>query len=240
MTSKDKIVSQDSFKQYLRTEFNIVFHDEDLLLEALTQRNYLNEHPNEPGRDYQRLEFLGDSVMQVSVAEYLFKRYPAWHEGQLTEMRIAMVQTRSFAHFSRLVHLNEAVRLGKGEEMSGARERDSLLEDIWEAFTGALYLDQGADALQEFLERTLFAAIDTGFFDRFIDFKSRLQEKLQVNGAVVIDYQTEREQAMADKTQVFEASVSVDGHELARGTGKSIKDAEKAAARAALKLLEEK
>lgn len=240
MTSKDKIVSQDSFKQYLRTEFNIVFHDEDLLLEALTQRNYLNEHPNEPGRDYQRLEFLGDSVMQVSVAEYLFKRYPDWHEGQLTEMRIVMVQTRSFAHFSRLVHLNEAVRLGKGEEMSGARERDSLLEDIWEAFIGALYLDQGADAVQEFLERTLFAAIDTGFFDRFIDFKSRLQEKLQVNGAVVIDYQTEREQAMADKTQVFEASVSVDGHELARGTGKSIKDAEKAAARAALKLLEEK
>lgn len=233
-------MSQDSFKQYLRTEFNIVFHDEDLLLEALTQRNYLNEHPNEPGRDYQRLEFLGDSVMQVSVAEYLFKRYPDWHEGQLTEMRIAMVQTRSFARFSRLVHLNEAVRLGKGEEMSGARERDSLLEDIWEAFIGALYLDQGADAVQEFLERTLFAAIDTGFFDRFIDFKSRLQEKLQVNGAVVIDYQTEREQAMADKTQIFEASVSVDGHELARGTGKSIKDAEKAAARAALKLLEEK
>ncbi|MDI6496739.1 ribonuclease III [Leuconostoc lactis] len=233
-------MSQDSFKQYLRTEFNIVFHDEDLLLEALTQRNYLNEHPNEPGRDYQRLEFLGDSVMQVSVAEYLFKRYPDWHEGQLTEMRIAMVQTRSFAQFSRLVHLNEAVRLGKGEEMSGARERDSLLEDIWEAFIGALYLDQGADAVQEFLERTLFAAIDTGFFDHFIDFKSRLQEKLQVNGAVVIDYQTEREQAMADKTQVFEASVSVDGHELARGTGKSIKDAEKAAARAALKLLEEK
>lgn len=240
MTSKDKIVSQDSFKQYLRTEFNIVFQDEALLREALTQRNYLNEHPNEPGRDYQRLEFLGDSVMQMSVAEYLFKRYPHWHEGQLTEMRIAMVQTRSFAHLSRLVHLNEAVRLGKGEEMSGARERDSLLEDIWEAFIGALYLDQGAEAVREFLNRTLFAAIDTGFFDRFIDFKSRLQEKLQVNGAVVIDYQTEREQAMADKTQVFEASVSVDGHELARGTGKSIKDAEKAAARAALKLLEEK
>ena len=171
MTSKDKIVSQDSFKQYLRTEFNIVFHDEDLLLEALTQRNYLNEHPNEPGRDYQRLEFLGDSVMQVSVAEYLFKRYPDWHEGQLTEMRIAMVQTRSFAHFSRLVHLNEAVRLGKGEEMSGARERDSLLEDIWEAFIGALYLDQGADAVQEFLERTLFAAIDTGFLITLLTLK---------------------------------------------------------------------
>ncbi len=177
-------MSQDSFKQYLLSEFNIQFNNETLLLEALTQRNYLNEHPDEPGRDYQRLEFLGDSVMQVSVAEYLFKRYPNWHEGQLTEMRIAMVQTRSFAHFSRVAHLNEGIRLGKGEEMSGARDRDSLLEDIWEAFIGALYLDQGFEAVRKFLDQTLFAAVDTDFFDRFIDFKSRLQEKLQKNGAV--------------------------------------------------------
>lgn len=233
-------MSQDSFKKYLLSEFNIHFNDESLLTEALTQRNYLNEHPNEPGRDYQRLEFLGDSVMQVSVAEYLFKRYPNWHEGQLTEMRITMVQTRSFAHFSRLVHLNEAIRLGKGEEMSGARDRDSLLEDIWEAFIGALYLDQGLDAVRLFLDKTLFAAVDTEFFDRFIDFKSRLQEKLQKKGTVDIDYRTENEQQLSNNEQLFEASVSVDDKELARGTGKSIKDAEKAAARAALKLLEEK
>ena len=233
-------MSQDSFKQYLLSEFNIQFNNETLLLEALTQRNYLNEHPDEPGRDYQRLEFLGDSVMQVSVAEYLFKRYPNWHVGQLTEMRIAMVQTRSFAHFSRVAHLNEGIRLGKGEEMSGARDRDSLLEDIWEAFIGALYLDQGFEAVRKFLDQTLFAAVDTDFFDRFIDFKSRLQEKLQKNGAVDIDYRTENEQQLSHNAQLFEASVSVDDHELARGTGKSIKDAEKAAARAALKLLEEK
>jgi ribonuclease-3 len=233
-------VSQDSFKKYLLTEFNIQFNDDALLQEALTQRNYLNEHQDESGRDYQRLEFLGDSVMQVSVAEYLFKRYPNWHEGQLTEMRIAMVQTRSFAHFSRVVHLNEGIRLGKGEEMSGARDRDSLLEDIWEAFIGALYLDQGLEAVSVFLDQTLFAAIDTDFFDRFIDFKSRLQEKLQKNGAVDIYYRTENEQPLAGNTQLFEASISVDDHELARGTGKSIKDAEKAAARTALKLLEDK
>jgi len=233
-------VPQDSFKQHLLSEFNIQFHNEELLREALTQRNYLNEHPDEPGRDYQRLEFLGDSVMQVSVAEYLFKRYPSWHEGQLTEMRIAMVQTRSFAHFSRVAHLNEGIRLGKGEEMSGARDRDSLLEDIWEAFIGALYLDQGSEAVRTFLDQTLFAAIDTDFFDRFIDFKSRLQEKLQKNGAVDIAYRTESEKQMIGNEQLFEASVSVDNRELARGTGKSIKDAEKVAARAALKLLEEK
>ncbi|AFT81352.1 ribonuclease III [Leuconostoc carnosum] len=233
-------MSQDSFKEYLLSEFNIKFNDETLLIEALTQRNYLNEHKDEPGRDYQRLEFLGDSVMQVSVAEYLFKRYPNWHEGQLTEMRIAMVQTRSFAHFARQVRLNEAIRLGKGEEMSGARDRDSLLEDIWEAFIGALYLDQDADVVRRFLDKTLFAAIDTDFFDRFIDFKSRLQEKLQENGSVDIDYHTENEQQLSDNTQLFESSISVDDRELARGVGKSIKDSEKAAARAALKILEEK
>ncbi|GMA70342.1 ribonuclease 3 [Leuconostoc litchii] len=232
-------MSQDSFKSHILTKFNIVFNDESLLMEALTQRNYLNEHPEDKSRDYQRLEFLGDSVMQMLVAEYLFKRYPDWHEGQLTEMRIAMVQTRSFAHFSRMVRLNEGIRLGKGEEMSGARDRDSLLEDIWEAFIGALYLDQGADNVRKFLNQTLFAAIDTGFFDRFIDFKSRLQERLQIKGSVDIDYHTEKEKQMSDNTQLFEASVSADGKELARGEGKSIKDAEKAAARAALKLLED-
>jgi len=124
--------------------------------------------------------------------------------------------------------------------MSGARDRDSLLEDIWEAFIGALYLDQGLEAVSVFLDQTLFAAIDTDFFDRFIDFKSRLQEKLQKNGAVDIYYRTESEQPLAGNTQLFEASISVDDHELARGTGKSIKDAEKAAARTALKLLEDK
>ncbi|CCJ65714.1 MULTISPECIES: ribonuclease III [Leuconostoc] len=232
-------MSQDSFKKHILTQYGIRFNDESLLTEALTQHNYLNEHPEDKGHDYQRLEFLGDSVMQVTVAEYLFKRYPNWHEGQLTEMRIAMVQTRSFAHFARLVHLNEGIRLGKGEEMSGARDRDSLLEDIWEAFIGALYLDQGPKEVNQFLDKTLFAAIDTDFFDRFIDFKSRLQERLQVKGTVDIAYRTEREEQLADNTQLFEASVSVDDKELARGTGKSIKDAEKAAARTALKLLED-
>ncbi|MGO3498927.1 ribonuclease III [Leuconostoc falkenbergense] len=232
-------MSQDSFKKHILTQYGIRFNDESLLTEALTQRNYLNEHPEDKGHDYQRLEFLGDSVMQVTVAEYLFKRYPNWHEGQLTEMRIAMVQTRSFAHFARLVHLNEGIRLGKGEEMSGARDRDSLLEDIWEAFIGALYLDQGPKEVNQFLDKTLFAAIDTDFFDRFIDFKSRLQERLQVKGTVDIAYRTEREEQLADNAQLFEASVSVDDKELARGTGKSIKDAEKAAARTALKLLED-
>lgn len=223
-------------KTYLKSEFDITFNDEALLLEALTQRNYLNEHPKETGRDYQRLEFLGDSVMQMMVAEYLFKRYPDWHEGQLTEMRIAMVQTKSFAHFAKIVHLDRAIRLGKGEEMNGARKRPSLLEDVWEAFVGALYLDQGAARVQAFLEATIFAAVETDFFDQFIDYKSRLQEKLQQNGSVAILYETLHE-SMQDDVHTFEVQVSVEGHVLATGVGRSIKDAEKVAARRALQSL---
>ncbi|CAK8053689.1 ribonuclease III [Eupransor demetentiae] len=233
-------MSQVNFEEFLRDRFQIQFKNQDLLTEALTQRNYLNEHPEEKGRDYQRLEFLGDAVMQESVTEYLFKRYPNWHEGQLTEMRIAMVQTRSFAHFARVIHLDGAIRLGKGEEMNGARQRDSLLEDIWEAFIGALYLDQGADVVRKLLNETLFKAIDEHFFDQFIDFKSRLQERLQAKGTVDIEYTTDAEEELPDHTQRFTASVSVNGKHIGQGQGKSIKDAEKAAAREAMQNLDDK
>lgn len=230
-------MSLADLKTYLKSEFNVAFTDESLLIEALTQRNFLNEHPDDPSGDYQRLEFLGDSVMQIMTAEYLFKRYPKWHEGQLTEMRIAMVQSKSLAHFSSKVKLDTAVRLGKGEEMNGARSRTSLLEDIWEAFVGALYLDQGADVVRDFLGKTIFAALDTDFFDQFIDYKSRLQEKLQQNGAVVISYTTLNEHTRANADEPFVVEVAVEGHTLASGTGRSIKDAEKAAARLALQNL---
>ncbi|GAP00579.1 ribonuclease III [Fructobacillus ficulneus] len=226
-------MSPSDFKSYLEENFQISFNNIPLLQEALTQRNYLNEHPKETGRDYQRLEFLGDAIMQATVTEYLFKRYPDWDEGQLTEMRITMVQTKSFAHFARVIHLNEAIRLGKGEEMNGARDRASLLEDIWEAFIGALFLDQGQKAVVDLLNQTVFAAIDENFFDQFIDFKSRLQEKLQAQGSVDISYEIEKEERNEDNSQVFEVFVAVDGKTLAHGAGQSIKDAEKAAAQKA-------
>ena len=102
------------FKQLqaeLALAHNIHFNDVSLLEEALTQANYINEHPNYTGRDYQRLEFLGDAVMQQSTAVYLFKRYPDWDEGRLTELRISMVQTRAFAALSRELHLDQYVQL---------------------------------------------------------------------------------------------------------------------------------
>lgn len=227
----------NELEQALAEKYDIHFEDEHLLLEALTQANYLNEHPEEKGDDYQRLEFLGDAVMQQSTAVYLFKRYPDWDEGRLTELRISMVQTRSFAALSRELHLDRYIRLGRGEELSGARQRDSLLEDIWEAFIGALFLDQGQAVVMDFLDKILFAKIDEGFFDQFVDYKSKLQEYLQQAGPVFIKYDKLDEKTLANNDQIFTVEVAVNDEKLAIGKGKSTKSAEKDAARTAYQQL---
>jgi ribonuclease-3 len=228
----------EELQKQLKDDFGIVFDKPTVLVEAFTQGNYLNEHPHFGGRDYQRLEFLGDSVMQLSTAEYLFRKYPLWDEGRLTELRIAMVQTRSFAYLARELHFDTYILLGHGEELNGARNRDSLLEDVWEAFIGALYLDQGQATVQAFLQQQMFKKIDEGFYDQFIDYKSKLQELLQKNGNVVIKYQKLSEtQPDTQNVQSFKVAVEVDGEVLAMGDGSSIKNAEKAAARLAYQQL---
>lgn len=224
-------------QQDLEVDHHIHFDNIKLLEEALTQANYINEHPGYKGNDYQRLEFLGDAVMQQSTAVYLFKRFPNWDEGRLTELRISMVQTRAFAALSRELHLDRYVQLGRGEELSGARNRDSLLEDLWEAFIGALFLDQGQETVMQFLEDIMFVKIDEGFYDQFIDYKSKLQEYLQRDGSVKITYNKLDEQAVSNNEQIFTVQVAVDNEPLATGTGKSTKDAEKMAARKAYQSL---
>ena len=224
-------------QQDLEADHHIHFNNIKLLEEALTQANYINEHPGYTGNDYQRLEFLGDAIMQQSTAVYLFKRFPNWDEGRLTELRISMVQTRAFAALSRELHLDRYVQLGRGEEISGARNRDSLLEDLWEAFIGALFLDQGQDTVMHFLEEIMFVKIDEGFYDQFIDYKSKLQEYLQRDGSVKISYIKLDERPVSNNEQIFTVQVAVDSEPLATGTGKSTKDAEKMAARKAYQSL---
>lgn len=231
----------DKLHTQLEKQFGIRFNNQSLLVEAFTQGNYLNEHPKFKGRDYQRLEFLGDAVMQLQTAQYLYKNYPSWDEGQLTELRIAMVQTRSFALLAKELSFNDYILLGHGEELNGARNRDSLLEDVWEAFIGALYLDQGADVVTAFLTQHMFNKIQTGFYDQFIDYKSKLQELLQKNGAVQIKYQKLSQSELDEHNQQrFTVAVEVEGKVLTTGNGSSLKNAEKAAARAAYQQLTQK
>ncbi|GKT02625.1 ribonuclease III [Furfurilactobacillus sp. WILCCON 0119] len=217
----------------LATRFNIHFKNPALLDEAFTQASYVNEHPNQGLKFYERIEFLGDAVLQLTVSEYIYRRYPEMPQGKLTRLRAAMVQEASFSKFALECHFDQYIRLGKGEEKEGARQRASLLCDIFESFIGALYLDQGKDAVVAFISKVIFPKLDAGWFDHAIDYKTALQEWLQRNGDVKIDYDLKAEDG-PENDRDFTMTVAADGKIIGEGTGKSKKNAEQAAALRAL------
>lgn len=216
--------------------FGIHFTKHELLDEAFTQASYVNEHPHQGLKFYERIEFLGDAVLQLVVSEYLYKRYPEMPQGKLTRLRAAMVCEASFSDFAKECHFDRYIRLGKGEEKSGARQRPSLLCDIFESFIGALYLDQGRQAVEKFVRQVIFPKLDEGRFDHIIDHKSELQELLQRNGEVEIDYELISETG-PDNDLIFTVQVSAANQVLAKGSGHSKKAAEQNAANKALQKL---
>lgn len=219
--------------EQLKKHFNIVIKNQELFDEAFTQASYVNEHPEENLKFYERLEFLGDAVMQLVVSEYIYRRYPRLPQGQLTRLRAAMVNTESFAIVARECYFDRYIRLGKGEEKAGARERDSLLCDIFESFIGALYLDQGVASIVKFANQVIFSKLDESLFNDFFDHKTELQELVQQNGPVTIEYKIVSEDG-TDNDRVFKAIVIVDGIQLGIGKGSSKKHAEQMAAQMAL------
>ncbi|MCK8624154.1 ribonuclease III [Apilactobacillus xinyiensis] len=222
------------FDKLLKDKFDIKFNDESLLDEAFTQASYVNEHPKENLKFYERIEFLGDAVYELVVSEYIFKRYPKLPQGRLTRLRAAMVNEHSFSSFARECHFDKYIRLGKGEEKAHARERDSLLCDIFESFIGAVYLDQGMEPVIRFCHQVIFPKLDQGWFDEFFDHKTELQELAQQHGPVDIEYHLLDENG-PDNDRKFKVSVSIDGDECGVGTGHSKKNAEQGAAKVALK-----
>ncbi|MFK5675676.1 MULTISPECIES: ribonuclease III [unclassified Ligilactobacillus] len=221
-------------EHHLATTFGIHFHNPALLDEAFTQASYVNEHPKEHLKYYERIEFLGDAVMQLCVSEYLFKRYPTMPEGKLSRLRAAMVCEDSFSKFAKECHFDEYIRLGKGEEKANARQRPSLLCDIFESFIGALYLDQGKDAVVRFISRVVFPKLDMGWFDHLLDHKTELQERLQENGDCCIEYRLKAASG-PDNDRQYTMTVWADGRQIGEGTGHSKKAAEQAAAAQALR-----
>lgn len=220
----------------LAKRFDIHFQHPELLDEAFTQASYVNEHPHQNLKFYERIEFLGDAVLQLTVSEYIYKRYPEMPQGKLTRLRAAMVQEASFAKFALECHFDQYIRLGRGEEKEGARHRSSLLCDIFESFIGALYLDQGKDAVVAFITKVIFPKLDAGWFDHAIDYKTALQEWLQRDGDVIIDYELKREDG-PENDRNFTMTVAADQKIIGEGTGKSKKNAEQAAALQALQSL---
>lgn len=223
------------FKE-LQKKIGIFFTNEKLLIQAFTHSSYVNEHRRRPHEDNERLEFLGDAVLELTVSQYLFKKFPHMSEGELTKLRAAIVCEPSLVKFANALSFGELVLLGKGEELTGGRTRPALLADVFEAFIGALYLDQGMDAVMQFLGQTIFPKIDEGAFSHVMDFKSQLQELVQRDGIGVLEYSILEEKGPAHNKE-FVSRVSLNGQELGIGVGKSKKEAEQHAAQMALQKL---
>lgn len=226
------------FKAF-QERLGIQFHDEGLLIQAFTHSSYVNEHRKKPHEDNERLEFLGDAVLELTISKFLFKKFPIMSEGELTKMRAAIVCEPSLVTFANELKFGELVLLGKGEEMTGGRERPALLADVFEAFIGALYLDHGLEVVNQFLDKTVIPKINAGAFSHVMDFKSQLQELVQRDGTGVIEYKVLQEKGPAHSRE-FVSRVSLNGEELGIGTGRSKKEAEQHAAEIALQKLKNK
>lgn len=216
--------------------FNIRFKNEKLLKIAFTHSSYANDHRNEEIEHLERLEFLGDAVIELIVSDYLYKEYKELPEGQLTKMRAAAVREETLAQLAIESGLPPYIRLGRGEEQSNGRERASLLCDIFEAFVGAIYLDQGIDQARKVLEALLFPKITAGDFSHGMDYKTALQEFLQQDGVALIEY-VMIEATGPDHARQFHVEVRVQKEPMGRGVGTSKKRAEQEAARVAFEKL---
>lgn len=212
------------------------FSDVLLLSRALTHRSYLNEH-SDALEDNERLEFLGDAVLDFMVGAWLYNRYPEMPEGDLTRMRSALVYTEQLAEFGRQINLGNAMRLGRGEAQAGGRERSALLCDTFEAVIGALYLDAGIEAVYDFVDPLLDTASDEILAShKTEDPKSLLQEWAQSEGLSAPQYVT-RSAVGPDHSKMFDVDAVIAGKVYGSGQGHSKQAAAKDAARNALRQL---
>jgi ribonuclease-3 len=213
------------------------FRNPDLLRYALTHRSYLNEHPEIADEDNERLEFLGDAVLDFVVGDWLYRRFPEFAEGRLTSLRAAVVRTEMLGEFANRLKLGRQLHLGKGEAETGGRARQSLLADAFEAVIGALYLDQGLPAVRQLLEPLLTDTIDrivSEQSDR--DPKSLLQEWTQAERSITPHYRTVSATG-PDHAKWFTVDVYLDEEVVGRGEGSSKQIAAQAAAAEALRKL---
>ncbi|VLP79322.1 ribonuclease III [Streptococcus pneumoniae] len=217
----------------LKNHFAIEFTDKNLLETAFTHTSYANEHRLLKISHNERLEFLGDAVLQLLISEYLYKKYPKKPEGDLSKLRAMIVREESLAGFARDCQFDQFIKLGKGEEKSGGRNRDTILGDAFEAFLGALLLDKDVAKVKEFIYQVMIPKVEAGEFEMITDYKTYLQELLQVNGDVAIRYQVISETGPAHD-KVFDVEVLVEGKNIGQGQGRSKKLAEQEAAKNAV------
>jgi ribonuclease-3 len=217
----------------LQSAIGISFQNPELLKQAFTHSSYVNEHRISGPKDNERLEFLGDAVLELTVSEFLFFTYPGRMEGELTKLRASIVCEPSLVVFAEKLDFGAYVLLGKGEELTGGRSRPALLADVFESFIGALYLDQGLETVKNFLNSFVFTQISSEGKLLVIDFKTQLQEHTQQHNLGIIEYRIVDERGPAHDRE-FISEVYMAGQLLGKGIGRSKKEAEQQAASKAL------
>jgi ribonuclease-3 len=204
---------------------------------ALTHRSYVNEHPGQGFEDNERLEFLGDAVVDLAISHRLMELFPAAQEGELSKMRASVVDEPGLEALARAVDLGPLLRLGRGEELTGGRDKPSLLADAMEAVVAAVYLEGGLAAVLALVDRYLgatFARASDGTLDR--DYKTQLQEVAQARFGLAPRYRVVAERG-PDHAKTFDVEVELRGEVVGRAAGRSKKEAEQAAAQLALETL---
>ncbi len=225
----------------MNSEFNAIekkigyeFKNKELLREALTHSSYANEMRNGV-KCNERMEFLGDAVLSIVTAEFLFTKFPDMPEGELSKLRSSLVCTAELSGFAREIELGSFLYLGRGELNSGGRERPSILENAFEALIAAVYLDGGMEKARAHILRFLNSALENHKMN-FKDYKTVLQEVVQQNPDETLNYVLVGESG-PDHDKRFDVEVHLNSNVIGRGTGKSKKQAEQEAAREALKLM---
>ena len=211
----------------LEQRIGYCFHNKALLKQALTHSSYTNEQKINKTENYERIEFLGDAVLELVSSDFLFREHPDVPEGELTKMRASMVCEPSLAFCARDLELGQFMLLGKGEENTGGRRRDSITSDGMEAMIGAIYLDGGFANAKEFVLKYILTDIEHK--QLFYDSKTILQEIVQGHTDETLTYVLLKEEG-PDHNKSFEVSAMLDGQEIGRGIGRTKKSAEQRAA----------
>jgi ribonuclease-3 len=229
---------RDEFED-LQARIGYEFKDRGLLEHALTHKSRAAEDATGGVADNESLEFLGDAVLGLVVADLLFQQYPDYTEGQKSKVKAAVVSTQTLARRAEDIRLGEHLILGRGEEKTGGRFKQALLADAYEALIAGIYLDGGLEAAKGFLRRELKEAIDAGIAQTFApDYKSALQERLQALGRPLPEYRLSGSEG-PDHRKTFTIEVVVSGDVLGTATGRAKKEAEQEAARLALQKIDD-
>lgn len=216
---------QEEMKE-LEEKVGYVFRNKELLREALTHSSFSNEQKINRYKNYERLEFLGDAVLELLSSRFFFDIFPEMTEGQLTKLRASLVCEPALAYCAREIKLEKYILLGKGEEATGGRNRDSIISDVMEAVLGAIYLDGGIEEANKYVHSFILA--DWQNKKLFYDSKTILQEKVQKSGKT-LSYELISQHG-PEHNKIFEVSIKIDGEAIGKGQGRNKKSAEQQAA----------